>query len=439
MRGMDNTILGKDYKRSVWILALLSLVTGASAQTEARYLRMDEAIREATVQNRSVQVAKTEEQIAVAGYRQTKAIFLPQLTASYTAMSTNNPLNAFGFKLQQQRLEASDFDPGRLNNPDAASNFMAKVSVRQPLFNLDMIHMRRAASRQTEAQRLKLSRTKEFVSWQVQQAYLQLSLAWEMKQVMQDALATALSARNYVKDRFDLGMVQQSDLLNAEVHLKAAETRLSEAKSNIENASDYLNLLMNKPTGITYRPDTVIVAGNELQDIATPSSRADMLAMEAGIAAYDQMVAAGNAVADYQLHDDRAFGFYGNGYLAGVQLSWDLFKPDLHQKNRATVLERDKLRLQLEDLKENAQSEIKKTNRQIKDASFKISQQREAVKQAEEALRITRNRYEQGLVSTTDLLSAQTQHSLQRLALAEAIFGYNSASYYLRFLTTQPH
>ena len=165
--------------------------------------------------------------------------------------------------------------------------------------------------------------------------------------------------------------------------------------------------------------------------------------MEAAVAAYDQMAKSSrsnylpklNGFADYQLHDDRALGFYGNGYLAGIQLSWDLFKGDQHQKTKAKVLERNKLATQLEQLKDDAAVEIKKTVRQLTDATFKIDQQTEAVRQAEEALRITHNRYEQGLVSTTDLLMAQTQLSQQRLAYAQAIFERNSAWIYLRFLT----
>jgi hypothetical protein len=53
-----------------------------------------------------------------ADYRQSNSLFLPSITASHTAIATNNPLMAFGSKLNQATITASDFNPEILNNPD---------------------------------------------------------------------------------------------------------------------------------------------------------------------------------------------------------------------------------------------------------------------------------------------------------------------------------
>jgi outer membrane protein TolC len=58
------------------------------------------------------------------------------------------------------------------------------------------------------------------------------------------------------------------------------------------------------------------------------------------------------------------------------------------------------------------------------------------VEQAGEALRILQNRYEQGLVNTTDVLVAQMQLSQQKLLLAQAQFTANVTIANLQFLTT---
>ena len=68
---------------------------------------------------------------------------------------------------------------------------------------------------------------------------------------------------------------------------------------------------------------------------------------------------------------------------------------------------------------------------------YKIEQQKKAVDQAEEALRILQNRYTQGLVNTNDVLVAQTQLSNQKLLHAQAIFEQKSSINYLDFLTTK--
>lgn len=69
-------------------------------------------------QNLSVKLANDEVNSAKAGLLQTRAMYLPNITASYTGTATNSPLMAFGTKLNQSRITMMDFDPVRLNSPD---------------------------------------------------------------------------------------------------------------------------------------------------------------------------------------------------------------------------------------------------------------------------------------------------------------------------------
>lgn len=117
-------------------------------------------------------------------------------------------------------------------------------------------------------------------------------------------------------------------------------------------------------------------------------------------------------------------------------MSWDIFKgfQTLHKTN-TLVLERNKLVQQLEDKKEQGRTELSKASRELTEASFKIRQQQDAVDQSAEALRILQNRYEQGLVTTTDVLQSQSQLSQQKLAYAQAQFERNSSWIYIEFLT----
>jgi outer membrane protein TolC len=55
--------------------------------------------------------------------------------------------------------------------------------------------------------------------------------------------------------------------------------------------------------------------------------------------------------------------------------------------------------------------------------------------QAKEALRILQDRYEEGLVSTTDLLRSQTQLAQTELALAQSVFKRNVTKAYIELLT----
>ena len=58
------------------------------------------------------------------------------------------------------------------------------------------------------------------------------------------------------------------------------------------------------------------------------------------------------------------------------------------------------------------------------------------VEHAVEALRILRNRHEQGLVTTNEVLQAQTSLSQQKLSQVQTVFQFNTAQAYLQFLTS---
>ena len=421
-------------------------VTSISAQSSIKKLSLNEAITTALNNNKSIQIAKLDENIAASNYKQTEAIYLPQIGVSYTAMSTNNPLNAFGFKLQQKSITQNDFNPDLLNHPSGTPDFTTKIEVQQPLINMDMLYRQKAAAKQTEIYQYKTQRTKEYLSFEVQKAYLQLRLAYDAEKVLEEALQTTKSVYAFTENHFQQGLIQKSDLLNVQVQVTTVESNLSKAKSNIGNASDYLSLLMGQKSGFIYTvSDTESTAAAFTDTTGIAATRADFMAMQKAIEASDLMIRSNkmsylpklNAFGSYQLNDSRMLGFGANAYLAGVQLSWEIFKGNRTKNTIATeTLERNKLNEQLAQQKDQSQLELSKALRDLTDAQFEIKQQKDAVVQAAEALRILQNRYQQGLVNTTDVLMANTQLSQQKFALAQAIFTANVTKAYIQFLHT---
>lgn len=433
--------------KTALLITLLFFTVSIDAQDSTQVLSLEEAIGKTIINNKALQLANLDEKIAASNYKQTEAIYLPQVGLSYTAMSTNNPLNAFGFKLQQKSITQSDFNPDLLNHPSGTPDFTTKLEVQQPLINMDMLYMRKGAQKQTELYQYKTQRTKEYLTFEVQKAYLQLQLAYDAVKVLEEALQTTKSVYTFTNNHYQQGLIQKSDVLNAQVQVTTVESNLAKAKSNIRNASDYLGLLMGQPAGVIYKvTGTSQMEENLLHDSISkvPSARADFLAMQKAIEASDLMIKSGrlsylprlNAFGSYQLNDSRMLGFGANAYLAGIQLSWDIFKGNKTKNTIITqTLERNKLAAQLEQQKDQSQLELNKNYRDLADSRFQIQQQNTAVEQAEEALRILQNRYRQGLVNTTDVLMAETQLAQQKLTLAQAVFTMNVTKAYLQYLT----
>jgi outer membrane protein TolC len=427
-------------------LLLVSIAGFSQSQEPVKHLKLEEAIEKAYQQNRAIQLAKMDETIAGSRLKQTDALYLPQVGLSYTAMSTNNPLNAFGFKLQQKSITAADFYPDLLNNPKGTPDFSTKLEVMQPIINLDLLYQKKAAEKQAEMYQYQTQRTKEAIFFEVKKAYLQLGLIHASIKVLEEALSTSKKVENFTDNRFKQGLLQKSDLLNAQLQVKSIETNLAKAKSNLGNASDFMSLLMGNTAGQIYAVDEIPFSNaNQIGMASTPSAeRADFMAMQKAIDATDLNITATkksylpklNAFGSYQLNDSRMLGFGANAYLAGVQLSWDIFKGNRTKNNIATqVLEKNKMSSQLQQLKDQAQLELGKTYRDLNNASYQRNQQEKAVEQAFESLRILQNRYEQGLVNTTDVLMASTQLAQQQLALIQASYDKQISLAQIEFMT----
>ena len=428
------------------IFILTTFFTKGFAQQKTEFLSLQDAIDATTSNNSAVQSARIDEAIAQEKYQQTNAGFLPQVNFSYSALATDNPLNVFGFKLQQRTVTAADFNPDKLNHPSATSDFTTKIEVLQPLINMDAVYMKKGALVQAESYQFKTKRTKEYLTFETQKAYHQLQMAHQAVAVLDEALSTAKSLYDFTNNRVLQGLIQKSDLLNVEVQVLGIETNLNEAKANVLNASDYLSVLMNKPTGVLYNTNKMKQEMSiEKTELNVPMKRADFMALEKAIEATGLMLKSSrmkllprlNAFGSYQFNDKKFTGFNANSYLAGIQLTWNIFDGNNIKRQVAGLkLEQDKLGVQLHSIQQENQMLLDKGYRDLANTLFKIKQQNAAIAQADEALRILQNRYEEGLVNTTDVLRAQTQLSQQKLMLVQAIFSNQIAQEYIQFLTT---
>lgn len=113
------------------LIEILTFWGQSYAQTNTSLLSLADAISKATQNNRAVTIAKLDEQMPASNYKKTEAICLPRVSLSNTAMSTNNPLNSFGFKLQQKSISQADFNSDFLNHPNGTPDLTTKLEVQK--------------------------------------------------------------------------------------------------------------------------------------------------------------------------------------------------------------------------------------------------------------------------------------------------------------------
>jgi outer membrane protein TolC len=424
---------------------ILSSFFGFSQDTLA--ISKSELYQKLSEKNLQIKIAEKTYQSAKADYNQSNALFLPNINVSHTGISTTNPLMAFGSKLNQEILTMADFNPALLNNPAKTQNFATKFEIQQPLINVDGLFERKAAKSKMEAFQLQTERTKEYLELEVSKAYMQLQLAYRAVKVLEKANTTGKANLKLVDNYFKQGMLQKTDLLNVQVRVNEIANQLQYAKSNVQNASDYLAFLLNEDSnGKIYKPSEELDNTIVIEEINTSLSdnRKDIQAMSKSSEAYAKMLQSSkmaflprlNAFGSYELYDQNFLGTAAKGYLVGAQLSWNVFDGyksiGKFQKAKA---ESQKADVEKDQYKKQSQLELNKINRQLKDAENKVNLSQLALEQSQEAYRIRQNRFTQGLEKTTDLLQSETQMIQKELEHLQSVFEYNFTKQYLQFLT----
>ena len=365
-------------------LSILSVFIWSSLTQaqEVKPISKSDVLTQVSENNTSIKISEEEFNQAKADFRQTNAIFLPNITASHTGISTTNPLMAFGSKLNQEILTQADFNPALLNDPETIQNFATKLEIQQPLINVDGIFQRKAAKSKMEAMSLKTKRTEDYIAFEVDKAYMQLQLAYKAVDVLEKALEAANANKKLADNSYEQGYLQRADVLNVEVRVTEVKNQLQQAKSNVQNASNYLSFLMNDDTFITYKPSDTLTPYVRTMELKTlTENRSDIKAMQLASKAYEAMSKADkmaflprlNAFGSYEMYDDKIFQADANGYIVGAQLSWDIFQGSKRfgkaQKSRA---EFEKSKLEYNQYVSKSKLELNKAKRMLIDAENKL-------------------------------------------------------------------
>lgn len=245
-------------------------------------------------------------------------------------------------------------------------------------------------------------------------------------------------------DSFKQGYLQKADVLAVEVRVTDIQNQLLYAKSNVKNASDYLQFLMDEDNKTILIPSDDLIATTSLNEIESslPKNRTDIQAMELATKAYKKAHQADNmaflprlnAFGSYELYDDKMFQADAKGYLIGAQLSWNILDGSKRiGKSQKSKAEYDKAELHYRQYISKSQMELEKAQRMFSDVENKLKLTKLAMQQSEESLRIRTNRFAQGLEKATELLQSETLYSQKQLEYLQTVYEYNYTLAYLQF------
>jgi len=173
---------------------------------------------------------------------------------------------AFGTKLNQAAITQGDFDPARLNDPDAINNFASTFLLSWSIYEGGRTKLGWEQAKQNlSIASLTLERTRQNVIARTAAAYVRLVLSQKNIMVTKQALETATANLKMIQSRYDSGFVVKSDLLRAMVHIADLEQQHLLAESRFKINEAMLNASMGSGEAKPLNPVTPLTISSEIQ------------------------------------------------------------------------------------------------------------------------------------------------------------------------------
>jgi outer membrane protein TolC len=430
-------------KRAAVFGVVVGLVAGlvvASAVTVGAQepLTLGEAAALALERHPAIAAAGAGARQSEEGVRVARAGFLPRFGWSGSYTRGDNPVYAFGTLLSQGRFSEANFAIDALNNPSPVQNFQAVLSVEQTLFDANRTKHAVRAARLREEMSAEEWRARELdVLLGVVRTYFGVVVSAERTRLAEQAVSSADADLRRAKAMFEGGMTTRADVLAVEVHRASSVQDHIRAVNDLEVARAALNDAIG--ISLDQRRDTVtpltaaLPPNDTLEGYVSTAvgdrPEAKQAALGVDLSAEETRQASATrwptVVAQAALEADRARlgDSGGENWLAGVAVRWDLWKGNENRSRvRASRYGEERAAAEQRQVESATALRVRRAWFDFKSAQERLEVAETIVAQAEEGLRIVRNRYESGLETVTELLRSET-------ALTDARFRRLAALY----------
>jgi outer membrane protein TolC len=227
----------------------------------------------------------------------------------------------------------------------------------------------------------------------------------------------------YVKDVanfYEQGMITKNELLASKVSLADASQRLIQARNNLEIAHAAYNRSLGRPLDQEVKIDDISAGPVQInlealtaQALAKRPELASFAEQEKSI---KSQAASVRSSACPQIALSSGYGYQQNKYQvyedlwsATLGLKWEIFDGGIAKHNANALLRKaeaiGKLR---DDTASVITLQVRKASLEVEETIKRIDVAKEAITQADENLRVTKDRYREGVGTNTEVLDAET-------------------------------
>jgi outer membrane protein len=435
------------------VLAAAALFGAVPRPAHGQELTLAEALRRAERDAYANRIAAGESDVGAAGQLAALQGVLPNVRLEGGYARTTDPIGAFGVALRQRRIGPTDFDPARLNYPDATTNYGGALVLEQPLFNADAHLGRAAAGRAAAAARSSETWTRVDTRVDVIRAYYGIVLAREQVVTLESAVRVAQEHVRRAESLVANGLATRSDALLASVQAGELDAQLIEARGRADMALAQLAVLLGSPAevlaplpqrlpgseAIRRLPVDVPVAVERRGDVAAAQLGESAAALDVR-RSRSQALPRLNALARYDWNSaSRPFEGDEN-WTVGLLVSWAPFTSAAQLADMQTARGRaESARAGAAAALAQARLEAEQTATDWAVALERMRIAGIAVEQSTEAHRIVSRKYDGGLATVVELLGAAAVETQSALRLSHARYqAITTAAERLRALGHDP-
>ncbi len=430
---MQDFILKRPSRRyaAIALLFLLIVVSTVSAET------LDDAWKTALTVDQRLQASRKNIEAGRQTLSAAKAERLPSLgiESGYTILN-----HAPAAAINNPQFPIKEF-------PTAEDkSFSYKTTLVLPLFTSGLISNNINAS----SSGLKTAIQDEIktaldVKLNVADAYVYVLRAKRGVDVSESSVDSLSAHVKDVTNFYKQGTVTKNDLLAAQVSLADARQKLTQALNNLNIAYAAYNRLLGRPLDRDVRIDDLSAepvkidinsltkqALSNRPELASLSEEAQALRYQAASirsSVWPQVVLSGGY--DYQQNKYQVFQ---DLWSATLGLKWELFDGGIASHNSNALLQKAGA---LENLRADAASvialQVRQASLDIEETFKRIEVTRDAVTQSEENLKVTRDRYREGVGTNTEVLDAETLRTRSHNNYYNAIYDAVTAKINLRY------
>jgi len=447
---------------TAWTLLLPAPGSGQTSSPEpetrpvTRQVTRAEAVAMGRENGPEVRAARSRTDAAALGVRAASGSRWPTVGFESAGVRSDDPVAAFGGRLRQGRFTLEDFDPARLNAPAPLTDWSHALGVNWAPLDLPARSMEDAARAGAQGAEAELRWIERAAGFRAEVRYLEAVGADAHLATTESARRAAEAHLALIVRRVEEGMLNEVDRLQAQAALEGARAAVFHAEQRQADARGQLALAMGWPIDVVPIPiDTSVNAAMHASAVGAqghvaPATfepltlRPDLQAMAAAVAGAEARWAEARRArlprvqgfAHLSTHASELFGSGEANWTLGAQLSIPLFTGFAlgSRIEQARVLH-DAAQTTFDEAHRAAETEVAEAARALAAASQRRAAVDAGADAAEEAARLALRRFEEGLMTTSELLAVEaravaTRNDAIRARLDEAL-----AHARLRFLS----